>query len=148
MRKGLLLFLLCIALVIVDQGLKAWFLGHVADWGFVRFQVVTNPGSSFGLLQNFGPYLMWLSVIALGLILFFFGRLSSAMRVPMTLVAAGVTGNLIDRMRFGYVIDFVDLRWWPVFNVADACISIGVVWLVLLDLTRMRGGRQAHDKAS
>ena len=48
------------------------------------------------------------------------------------LILGGAIGNIIDRLRFGYVVDFFDLHWWPVFNVADSAISIGIISLLLL----------------
>ena len=51
--------------------------------------------------------------------------------VPLGLILGGLIGNLIDRAFIGYVTDFIDFRIWPVFNVADSCITIGVIWLVI-----------------
>lgn len=53
---------------------------------------------------------------------------------PLVLLLGGAVGNLIDRLRFGYVIDFIDFRFWPVFNVADSCITVGIVWLLLTSI--------------
>ncbi len=147
MRRGPRLFLLALALVFFDQSLKWWFTKASADWGFVSFHFVQNTGSSFGLLKGFGPYLMWLSVIVLGLILFFFDRVGPRLQIPVAMVAAGVAGNLLDRARLGYVVDFIDLGWWPVFNVADACISIGVAWIVVEDLLRGRKNQKSRRSA-
>jgi signal peptidase II len=56
------------------------------------------------------------------------------LRIGLSLVLGGAIGNLIDRVRLGYVVDFIDLRWWPVFNVADSAIVVGVAALVLRSL--------------
>ena len=90
---------------------------------------------------------MWLSVIVLGLILFFFDRVGPRLQIPVAMVAAGVAGNLLDRARLGYVVDFIDLGWCPVFNVADACISIGVAWIVVEDLLRGRKNQKSRRSA-
>ena len=51
-------------------------------------------------------------------------------QVALAAILGGAVGNLLDRLRLGYVVDFLDLRVWPVFNVADSCITLGVMWLL------------------
>lgn len=95
--------------------------------------LVKNTGSLFGLLQNTNVYLIWFSVIALGFIIYYYDSFPKK-RIPKLLIliiTAGIIGNLIDRILFGYVIDFIDLRIWPVFNIADSMITIGVIGLLL-----------------
>lgn len=55
--------------------------------------------------------------------------------IPLVLLLGGAAGNLIDRLRFGCVIDFIDFRVWPVFNFADSCITVVIFWLLLSKLT-------------
>ena len=57
--------------------------------------------------------------------------LALAVRIAPGMILGGALGNLADRLRLGYVVDFIDLRWWPVFNVADSCIVVGVALLAL-----------------
>lgn len=109
----------------------------------VRLTYVQNRGAAFGILSEAGlPYQSVLfsvvSLLALVAIALYAWRMPVQSRVPQTalaLVMGGAIGNLLDRARLGYVIDYVDVYWgphhWPAFNVADAAISIGVALLVL-----------------
>jgi signal peptidase II len=111
---------------------------------------VRNRGAAFGLLSDWElPYqsalLSALSVLALFAIALYFLRLPVAARLPrlaLALVLGGAVGNLIDRVRLGYVVDFVHAYWrqhqWPDFNVADSAITVGVTLLVL-DILRSPG---------
>jgi signal peptidase II len=118
-------------LIAVDQLTKLYFQESKSslDFGWVRLHFVSNTGASFGLFQNINPVFIFLSIMALVAIAWHFLRLPS--RMALLLLAAGVMGNLLNRVMFGYVIDFIDFGWWPVFNFADSCIVIGVVWLAV-----------------
>jgi signal peptidase II len=104
--------------------------------GVFHFTLVHNTGAAFGLFKN----LVLLLVLASVCVLFFlwFGMVRAhrtphlaPYRLPLCLVFAGALGNLIDRVFLGYVIDFLDLRIWPVFNIADSAITIGAVLLAV-----------------
>ena len=111
--------------------------------GLVRLTYVQNRGAAFGILSDADlPYQSLLfsivSILALGAIAVYAWKLPFESRLPQTalaLIMGGAVGNLLDRMRLGYVIDYVDVYWgrhhWPAFNVADSAISIGVALLVL-----------------
>lgn len=115
--------------------------------GFLSLQYVRNEGAAFGILSNVGlPYKgVWLSIVsmvALGAIVVYALKLSPTHKLPqlaLALVMGGAVGNLLDRSRLGYVIDFVLVYWrehrWPNFNVADSAITIGICLLVL-DIVR------------
>ncbi len=104
--------------------------------GIFHLTVVHNRGAAFGLLKN-QVYLFILTAFAAILLIFFHLRKHtgvSAYTVGLSLILAGAVGNLIDRLRFGYVLDFLDFRVWPVFNVADSAITVGAclaVWATL-----------------
>jgi signal peptidase II len=76
---------------------------------------------------------MWFSIIVIGVILYIYDRLpkEKLVQIPLALVLGGTFGNLIDRFRFGFVIDFLDFRIWPAFNLADMAITIGVIGLII-----------------
>jgi signal peptidase II len=111
--------------------------------GLVRLTYVQNRGAAFGILSEAGlPYqsLMFsvVSLLALLAIALYAWRMPVQSRLPQTalaLVMGGAIGNLLDRARLGYVIDYVDVYWgahhWPAFNVADSAITVGVALLVL-----------------
>jgi len=111
--------------------------------GLVRLTHVQNRGAAFGILSEAGlPYQAVLfsvvSLVALLAIGLNAWRMPVESRLPqaaLALVMGGAVGNLLDRTRLGYVIDYVDVHWgphhWPAFNVADSAITVGVVLLVL-----------------
>jgi signal peptidase II len=149
-KRHLPYLLLMAAIVLLDQGTKALvvrFLGlheyvPLVD-GLLSLSHVRNRGAAFGVLSDWDvPYqsvlLSVLSLSALLAIAFYFVRLPPAARLPraaLALVLGGAVGNLIDRARLGYVVDFVHAYWrhyqWPDFNVADSAITVGVTLLVL-----------------
>ena len=143
-------------MVLVDQVTKAivrrsfrLYESHDIIPGLVSLVHGRNVGMAFGVFSGGGipaqaVVLAVLSGIVLVLVLVHWRRLGEgplALRVALSLVAGGAIGNLIDRVRLGYVTDFVHVYWhshvWPDFNVADSAISIGIV-LLLLDAVRPR----------
>ena len=140
------------AVVVADQ-LSKWRAvdrlsrGPITVVGSVRLALTRNSGGAFGLGSGVVPVVV-LAFIALVVVLFVVGRSvdRAATAVALGLVLGGAVGNLADRLfrspgfGRGSVVDFVDLRWWPVFNVADAAITCGCVLLVLFSF-RSRGAR-------
>jgi signal peptidase II len=120
--------------------------------GILRLTYVQNRGAAFGILSEADlPYQSLLfavvSLAALGAIAAYAWRLPARSRLPqiaLALIMGGALGNLLDRARLGYVIDFVDAYWrlhhWPAFNVADSAISVGVVLLVIDILRQPQAG--------
>ena len=99
------------------------------DW-LVKFTHVTNSGAAFGILQDAGVFLVVTAVIAIGAIVFYymFPPLEHGLlRLALGLQLGGAAGNLLDRVRFGEVTDFVDFPRYPEWNVADASIVIGLI---------------------
>jgi signal peptidase II len=127
---------------LVDSVMELHDSRSIVD-GLVSLTYVQNRGAAFGLLSQADlPYqpalFIGVSLLALAAIATYAARLPVTQRLAqtaLTLVLAGAVGNLIDRVRLGYVIDFVDVYWrahhWPAFNVADSAISVGVCLLVL-----------------
>ena len=132
------LFLLA-AIVIIDQVLKGLArAGSILfDTKFLAFNFVKNTGSAFGTLEGFSPYLIWLSFIFLGVLIYYYPESEEEERLPLALVMAGILGNLIDRVWLGYVVDFIDFKFWPVFNIADSSITIGILWLLYLEIKKL-----------
>ena len=101
--------------------------------GIFHLTLVRNSGVAFGLFQGHG---LW---ITLGTLLVLAGLFRTALRpggakwisLCLALILGGAISNLIDRMRFGGVIDFLDFRIWPVFNLADSCITVGAALLAV-----------------
>jgi signal peptidase II len=141
---------LALAIVIFDQFSKSWVLGaldaergsSIEIWGPLRFTLVLNRGVSFGLLQGDGLWMRWmLTLFELAVVIFLSVWVRRAERLLSALAGAliigGAMGNVLDRARFGYVVDFVDVQrlYFPwVFNLADSAITIGVALLLVENL--------------
>jgi signal peptidase II len=104
---------------------------------------VRNRGIAFGLFSDGGALLAVFAVLALTALLVFFVRNRDRRLVwlPTGLLLGGAAGNLIDRVREGAVTDFVDVSWWPAFNVADVAITFGVITLLYV-LETSHGARR------
>jgi signal peptidase II len=107
--------------------------------GFFRLVVVRNTGATFGLGSGLGPILLALNAVAILVLVWVFWRCRPGQWLRatcLTLILAGAFGNLYDRIRFGWVRDFLDVyvgdHHWPPFNVADACIVVGVLVLAAI----------------
>ncbi|BCV20912.1 signal peptidase II [Moorella sp. Hama-1] len=93
---------------------------------------VHNPGAAFGLLAHKTQVFIGVTVLVAIIILAAYRYLPPGrplLRLALALMLGGALGNLLDRLRFGYVVDFLDLRIWPVFNLADMAIVAGVIIL-------------------
>ena len=116
-----------IILLKLDEDRVVPVIENVLDINIVR-----NTGAAFGIFKNQTLILAGISILVLILISIFYRQITNSGRIFQTgfgLIAGGTLGNLIDRLRFGYVVDFIDFHIWPVFNTADSAITIGVILL-------------------
>jgi len=137
------------AVLALDQATKAWVLSAFTLYesvpvveGWFHLTYVRNPGAAFGLFSGRAaafrvPFFLTVTAVALVVIALVARRLPVGRRwtlAALALVFGGAVGNLIDRVRWGEVVDFLDVFWkahhWPAFNVADAAISVGMVLLL------------------
>ena len=150
MKKNIIVFILGATTVIVlDQITKAaivtkFFMheSYTIVAGFFNLVYVMNPGAAFGFLANASAtfrYFFFIGItIAVILLIIYYIMKSKPqnmlMVISLTLIFAGAVGNLIDRIRFGAVVDFLDVyiggAHWPAFNVADSAISVGAVLMI------------------
>ena len=124
--------------------------------GFFNLTYVRNKGAAFGILADNAvriPFFITVSIVAMLGILWYINRIRNDQKLAvfsLSLVFAGAFGNLIDRVRLGEVIDFLDVFWqryhWPAFNVADSAITVGVT-LLLIDMWREERKKSAEDSA-
>jgi len=148
-------FLLCAAAIVaLDQVTKLFASSHLMPGesisvlgDFIRLTLVHNTGAAFGLFPGSRVPFIVVSVVAIAVVLYLFFRetyRSVANRILLGCILGGAIGNLIDRVRLGYVVDFIDVGFgtarWPVFNAADSAVTIGVL---LLAWNLARSGRVA-----
>ncbi len=136
--------------LVLDQASKLWIQNTFSFWdsiqvipGMFKLVYVLNRGAAFGFLNNTSgtwQTYFFIAVTALAVVLIFHLVRSVNRRDPflfngLGLVLGGAVGNLVDRIRLGHVIDFLDFYWgryhWPAFNIADVAISIGVLCLII-----------------
>jgi signal peptidase II len=143
--RGLLFLGVAALVVILDQLTKRLAEDRLRDQRSVpvvddilRLTYVQNRGAAFGLLQDQTAFFVFVGVLVIGVIAAsyrYLPRSGFRLHLALGLQLGGAIGNLIDRVRQGYVVDFVDFgyqsNWWPVFNVADSAIVIGVALLAL-----------------
>ena len=161
-RDALVLPVMAALVVLVDQLSKylvlAW-LGEgqswdVAPWLAPIFRIthVTNTGAAFGLFRGWGDFFMIVAAVVIVAIIVYYHQLPDGqrlMRIALGLQLGGAIGNLVDRLRQGFVVDFIDLNFWPlhkwpVFNLADSSIVAGVALLALLMMWEERRARDGQ----
>jgi len=139
-KSGLIFFLISLFIVLSDQVVK-FFIRSSMNIGdsisviknIFHITYVTNYGAGFGIMQGKTSLLIWFSIIVIGIILFYYDKIQEkkSLHIFSGLILGGTISNLIDRLLFGFVIDFLDFRIWPVFNIGDSCICIGVACLII-----------------
>jgi signal peptidase II len=133
------LLAVALAAVLADQVTKAIVVSqlalgdsvHIA--GPLEIRHVTNPGIAFGLFSAWATVVTILTALAVAWMLFYFARAGArhpVLPVALGLLIGGSASNLLDRLRLGHVTDFIDLRFWPAFNLADTFIVVGVAILL------------------
>lgn len=102
---------------------------------FFSISYVTNTGAAFGLMKGCNNFFIGLSFIFILLVLFYLflkKEINTISLLALSLITAGAVGNLIDRIFRGYVVDFFDVKYFSVFNIADIMINLGVIMMILI----------------
>ena len=155
--RDVLLASTVVAVVIADQVTKQIVktnLSYGESWpaeGLFRITHGTNSGTAFGLFPSQTTFLIVASLFAIGFLFYFYrahALPSTLLRLAIGLQLGGAFGNLIDRVRAGAVVDFIDVGWWPDFNVADSSIVVGIALLlgILLLTNQSRSEDAAEDE--
>lgn len=136
-KKYLLIFtVIALITIAVDQLSKLIIFIYQPNLrlGFLKIQYLTNTGAGFGILQDKTTLLTITSLIVVLITIYLYPEIQKKAwpQILTAIFLGGVIGNLIDRLFRGLVIDFINLTFWPTFNVADAAISIGVVGLMVI----------------
>ena len=140
-KKYLIVFSTALIVLIIDQLTKFLIktnfqLNESAALikNIFHLTYIHNFGAGFGLLQQQKWILVFISLVVVGVILYYLDRIKEKEKLLQFLVGfvlGGTIGNLIDRLSFGYVIDFLDFQVWPIFNLADSFVTIGVIGLII-----------------
>lgn len=163
-RRTLTFAATALTVVGLDRWTKNLATEHLLDSGvrsvpvigeYIRFTYVENRGAAFGVLQNQTAFFVLVGLVVISVIVASYRYIpepSWLLNICLGLQMGGAVGNLIDRIQVGYVVDFIDLTFWPVFNIADSAICIGVAGLAYTVLFPPRrelvGGPAADPRAS
>lgn len=144
-NADIFLSLFIVAVIVLADRLTKIFFSHLLSLGeslpvirnVFHMTLVHNTGIAFGLFKNQGVVFIIIPLIMIALLVYNFyhynhqkQNFSRMYIVAVSLILAGAIGNLVDRVLYGYVIDFIDFRVWPVFNIADSAITIGALLLL------------------
>jgi signal peptidase II len=161
LNKRVIFFLTVAAVVVLDQATKAYIAATMVlhesltiVQGVVNITHIRNPGAAFGFLAQASPgfrsfFFIAVTLLAIALIVYYIMTSRTEERwlvFGLSLILGGAAGNLVDRIRFGEVIDFIDVylrtAHWPAFNVADSAISLGAL-IMLFDMMKRKKGSPA-----
>jgi len=148
-EKALVWFWLSLLVVILDQVTKVWISANLALYQsivvlpFFNLTLLHNEGAAWSFLATAGGWQRWflsgLAIVISGVLMIWLSRLKRQQRwlaCALALILGGALGNVIDRVIYGYVVDFIDVYYnkawhWPAFNIADSAISVGAVMLLI-----------------
>ena len=151
-KENKALVVVAAGILLLDRLTKVWVLYTLPDapkelFPFFHLRYVENTGAAFGMLQNGNLPLIFVMLVIIAYVCWNWKELVSfgvCSRWGALFILAGALGNLYDRITLGFVVDFLDFRVWPVFNVADSFITVGACLFALsLFLNRKRTGTEA-----
>ncbi|MFZ5943858.1 MAG: signal peptidase II [Bacillota bacterium] len=132
-------WLTALLVLAVDQGTKYIVKSKMALYESIpiipkvfHLTYIENPGAAFGLLANQRIFFIIITIIILAALIYLYSQLKpeqKLLKICLGLVVGGALGNFIDRLRVGTVTDFFDFRIWPVFNIADSAVVIGMIYV-------------------
>lgn len=141
-KKNVFVFSIALLIVILDQLAKflikqSFQLNQSIPIikNVFHLTYITNTGSAFGLFKGLNLFFMLFSAMVIVVIFYYMKKIKEnekTMKLAAGLLLGGTIGNLIDRLLYGAVTDFIDFRIWPVFNIADSAVTISVVLLIIL----------------
>ena len=133
-------YLIVLLITVIDQTLKYCVVNYMSLGqsmpllGLLKLTYVRNTGAAFSLFSGYSPYLALLSLLIILVVVHFHYRVpekSYFLQTGMALILGGSLGNLMDRVYRSYVVDYVDVTFWPVFNFADVAINVGVLIIII-----------------
>ena len=132
----LFFYLVAFFTLVLDQVSKFLILHYQPNWsvGFIDIIFLKNSGAGFGILQGWSLLLGVVSLLVAGAVVYYYDQVPKQTWPQLFLgfFLGGVVGNAVDRLLRSYVVDFIDLGFWPAFNIADAAITIGAIGLIIV----------------
>lgn len=144
-QRWLIPLIICLVVIIADQWSKQWIVAQlgpeplrhsiplIGDW--LAFVYLRNTGVAFSMFQDMSMLFTIIAIIicagALYVYAFHLPNTARSIQISLGLIEGGAIGNILDRIQHGYVIDFIQVGWWPVFNIADIAISCGTALLAI-----------------
>ncbi|AOY77381.1 signal peptidase II [Clostridium formicaceticum] len=137
-------YIISFVVFLLDQISKILVLKYLKDVGEIpiinnvlHFTYVENRGAAFGVLQGQRWFFILITILIIGFIIVYFRKnkhYPKPMMLGLSLIVGGALGNLVDRVLYNFVVDFIDFRIWPVFNIADSAIVIGQILVIYVIL--------------
>lgn len=146
---NVLIGIIFVASIVIDQITKFWAVNVLKNGGsikiigdFLRFTYAENKGAAFSILQNQRGFFIIITIIMLIVLAYIYFKtknISKMSKLSIAMIAGGAIGNFIDRVRLGYVVDLIDVRFgnfynFPIFNVADSFVVCGTILMIILIL--------------
>ena len=140
-NKYLIIFSTALIIIIIDQISKFLIKTNLSlnqnipiIKNIFHLTYIHNFGAGFGILQQQQFILIFISIVVIGIIFYYFDKIKEKeifLQVIVGFILGGTIGNLISRISYGFVTDFIDFRVWPAFNFADSFVTIGVIGLII-----------------
>ena len=141
-KKNIFIFSIALFIISVDQ-LTKFFIKINFQLNqpvpiisnILHLTYITNTGSAFGLFKGLSIFFILFSIVVIIIVFYYLKRIKNnekTLQFSVGLLLGRTVGNLIDRLFYGAVVDFIDFRIWPVFNIADSAVTISVVFLIIL----------------
>lgn len=134
------ILILAMAVVVIDQWSKYYVQTHMSLGMSIplipsvfHLTYILNPGAAFGILENQRTFFVIVGLLMISAVVYLYPRIPANMRLLRLgtgLMMGGAVGNVIDRIQTGHVVDFFDFRIWPIFNIADIAIVVGVSCII------------------
>jgi len=146
---SILIGIIFVASIVLDQFTKKWAVGVLKDGSsikvigdFLRFTYAENRGAAFSILQDQRFFFIITTVVMLAVMAYIYFKtknITKLSKLSIAMIAGGAIGNFLDRLRLGYVVDFIDVRFgslynFPIFNIADSFVVCGTILMIILIL--------------
>jgi len=141
-KKNIIIFSAALLIVLLDQFTKFLIKQNFQlnqsipiIKNIFHLTYITNSGSAFGLFKGINPFFILFSIVVIIAIFYYLKKIvenETLLQFAAGLLLGGTLGNLIDRLVYGAVTDFIDFRIWPVFNIADSSVTISIALLIIL----------------